>query len=141
MRFLDRFLRDESGALTVEFVLWVPVIAALTLIVIDAATIYITHTEMTTVARDTARRMVTGAVMSHDEAKQYASDVMNLREYYTYDIDTGYDLDTGAEVIIRFNVADMSILGYTSPMTMFGGTMAAHVIMRVDPNIPFGSSP
>lgn len=54
---LRNCLGDERGSVTIEFVLWVPVITALVALVIDATTIYITYAEMWTVARDTARRM------------------------------------------------------------------------------------
>ena len=140
MRCLDRFRRDETGALTIEFVLWVPLFMALLVIVIDATTIYVTHTEMWNVARDTARRMVTGHVENVSEAEAYAHNALNLRQLYNYDVDIYYEEDVSAEVIIRFGVADMSILGYGSPMTLFGGTMWARVIMRPAPNADFDFS-
>ena len=136
MRCLDRFRRDETGALTVEFVLWVPVIMAVLIVVIDAATIYVTHTEMWNVARDTARRMVIEFTTTA-QAKAYANNAMNLRQYHNYDVDIHFEKDARAEVIIRFAVADMSILGYTSPMTIFGGTMSARVVMRPIPGRDF----
>lgn len=137
MRFLNSFLRDETGAVLIEFVLWVPVLMAVLLVVVDVATIYVTHTEMWNVARDTARRMVTGALLTEDEAETYASEAMNLRQHFNYQVVATYAEPNTVEVIIRYNVADMSILGYTSPMTIFGGPLFARVVMRPDPNTPF----
>ena len=140
MRFLDRFRRDEGGALTIEFLLWVPIIMGVLVIVIDATTIYVTHAEMWNVARDTARRMVTGSVVTEAQAQAYASNAMSLRGHHNYSVEVHYEEDVTAEVIIRFEVADMSILGYGSPLTIFGGTMWSRVIMRPAPTTKFGST-
>ena len=59
MRTISTFLRDETGAVTIEFILWVPVFVGLLVFVTDASIIYLTHSEMWSVARDTARRMTT----------------------------------------------------------------------------------
>ncbi len=60
MRSVFTFLRDEKGAVTIEFVLWVPIFVGLFVLVTDASIIYLTHSEMWSVARDTTRRMTTG---------------------------------------------------------------------------------
>lgn len=140
MRSLERFRRDETGALTIEFVLWVPIILGVLLLVVDATTMYITHSEMTNVARDTVRRMVTGVILTTDEAEAYAVDAMRLRDNYSYYVEADYDMTTGAEVIMRFAVADMSVFGYGSPLRIIGGTMGTRVVMRPDPNVKFGST-
>ena len=140
MRFLDRFRRDETGALTIEFVLWVPLFLGVLLLVVDATTIYITHSEMTNVARDTVRRMVTGVVLTEEEAETYAVDAMRMRDSHNYYVDAYYDMTTGAEVIIGFSLADVSIFGYATPLQIFGGKMATRVVMRPDPNVQFGTS-
>lgn len=138
MCWLDRFRRDEQGSATIEFVLWLPIIAALLVVMIDATTLYITHTEMWNVARDTARRMVTGAVLTEAEAEAHAANAMKLRDYPYY-IEANYDLSSGAEVIIGLRVNDMSIVGY-SLLTIFGADIMARVVMRPDPLVPFDSS-
>lgn len=140
MRFLDRFRRDETGALTIEYVLWVPIILGLLLLVVDVTTMYVTHSEMTNVARDTVRRMVTGVVLTEEDAEAYAVDAMRMRDHHTYYIDAHYDMTTGAEVIIGFSLADVSIFGYATPLRIFGGKMATRVVMRPDPNVEFGTA-
>lgn len=137
MCWYHRFLRDETGAMTIEFVLWIPVIVALLTVVIDATTLYITHTEMWNVARDTARRMVSGRITTLDEARNCAAAAMSLRDFPYY-VDAAYDKDTGAEVLIAIKVNDMAIIGY-SPLSILGGNMVAHVIMRPDPDLEFGT--
>lgn len=137
MSWYHRFLRDEKGTMTIEFVLWIPVIVGLLTVVIDATTLYITHTEMWNVARDTARRMVTGRITTLDEARSCAVAQMSLREF-PYFVDAAYNEDAGAEVLIAIKVNDMAIMGY-SPLSILGGNMVAHVIMRPDPDLEFGT--
>lgn len=132
----DRFVRDEDGTVAVEFVLWIPIIVALLATAIDAAALYITHTEMTNVARDTARRMVTGVIRSKSEAEAYAVKAMNLRDL-NYGVEAIYDKDNTVEVWIGIQFSDMSIVGYGSPLAIFGTTIAAHAVMRPDPRLPF----
>ncbi len=143
MRCFDRFRHDEKGSATIEFVLWVPIIVALLTIVIDATTLYITHNEMWNVARDTARRMVTGNLLTEPQAEQYAVDAMELRDFPYFvraDYDDSDPTHPEVAVTIALSVGDMSILGYGSPLTLFAHDMAARVIMRGDPLVPFDSS-
>ncbi len=54
MRSVFAFLGDEKAAVTIEFVLWVPIFVGLLVFVTDASIIYLTHSEMWSVARDLA---------------------------------------------------------------------------------------
>lgn len=139
MRCFDGIRRDEKGSATIEFILWVPVIAALVVMVVQATTLYVTHTEMWNVARDTARRMVTGVVLTEDEAETYAANAIDLRDF-PYCIEANYDLKSGAEVIIVLSLEDMPILGGSVlylPLSILGVDMMARVLMRPDPLIDF----
>lgn len=133
MRGLATWLRDERGAQTVEFVLWVPIITALLLLVADAATLYITHNEMWNVARDTARRMSTGQLASAEEAEAHAVAAMELRDY-PYLIDAEFDPEGDMEVAIGLSFDDLLIPGYAT-LAILGGTMTARVAMRANPNL------
>ena len=144
MRCFDRFIRDEQGSATIEFVLWVPLIVALVAIVIDATTLYITHTEMWNVARDTARQMTTGVIATEDDARTCAANGMRLRSDLPYYVDASYDPAAGATVVIALRLNDISIMGSSflfSPLTILGGDLAARVKMRPDPNSRFGKDP
>lgn len=141
MSSLNRFFTDEKGAFTIEFVLWVPIILVLLAIVIDATTIYVVHTEMWNVARDTARRVAMGKITSEDAAEQHAVDSMNLRDFPYY-VDVEYDKAGGGdiEVIIALNVKDIAILGYGSPLALIAGDMMARVEMRPVPRFDWTPS-
>lgn len=131
MNRIAGLLRDDRGAMTIEFVLWVPVIVAMLLIVVDATTLYVTHTEMSTVARDTARRMVTGQISSQAQAEAFAAAAMSLRDY-PYTVEASYDPNGSMDVAVKMNYSDISIAGY-STLTLVGGEMTARVSMRSEP--------
>jgi hypothetical protein len=125
------FLRDDRGAMTIEFVLWVPVIVALLVIVVDVTTLYVTHTEMSTVARDTTRRMVSGHITSEQEAEDFAASAMRLRDY-PYAVEASYDPNGSMEVSVMMAYEDIAIAAF-STLTIVGGTMRAHVTKRSEP--------
>jgi Flp pilus assembly protein TadG len=144
MRGILTFLRDDRGSQTIEFVLWLPIIGALLVIISYASILYTTHTEMWNVARDTARRMTTGlfddgvtGVMDEAAAEDYAQTQLRLYEF----LGSGYDVtateDTVAEtmtVVITLGVSDGSFdAGFFGAFSLVGGTLAARVVMRAEP--------
>ena len=138
MRGILTFFRDDRGSQTIEFVLWLPITVALLIIIIDASMLYLTHTEMWNVARDTARRMTTGVLATEDLAEAYANEQLNL--YRTFD--SGYnvvaqrDPDTAMTVVITLSLSDVSIItSYfgLDLLEILPGTMAARVVARAEP--------
>jgi Flp pilus assembly pilin Flp len=73
---VGRFLRDEGGSATIEFVLWVPVFAFILMATVDATILYLHHTEMWNVARDTTRRMAEGSILTVSGAEAYAASAL-----------------------------------------------------------------
>ena len=59
---LRRFLTDEHGSATVEFVLWVPWFALLLMLTVDVSMFYLSQTRMQNVSRDAARRLSIGLI-------------------------------------------------------------------------------
>ena len=132
-----RFLRDERGSQSIEFVLWVPVFVALLVIVIDASTLYLTQTEMENVARDTARRIIKG--LPPNLAEVHARNSIHLRDL-PYLVEATFDEDTGAEVVISIETGAVSILGWIKPLSITGATLGARVFMRPDPTVNYGGA-
>lgn len=132
-----QFLRDERGTMTIEFVLWVPIVVGLLVTGIDATTIFVMHTEMNNVARDTARRMASGNLRSEADAEAYALNAMHMRDG-PYAVEAIYDPNNVVEFRIVIAFEDLSILGYRTPLRLFGSTVAARAVMRPDPRLPFG---
>ena len=68
---LRHFLQDERGSATIEFVLMVPLFAALVLLVTDASLLFLRQTTLMNISRDTAR-IVSRHAMTPIEAQDYA---------------------------------------------------------------------
>jgi len=136
VRAFVQLIRNDRGAVTIEFVLWIPILVALLVTAIDATTLYVTQTEMWKVARDTARRMVTGRVLTESDAEAYAQNAIKLREA-PYQVDAVYDKNVAVQVTITLDFDDISIVGYGSPLKILGTTLTARVAMRPDRRIPF----
>ncbi len=137
MRKLHEFIHDERGSPTIEFVLWVPVFVFFLCFTIDASILYLTHSEMFTVARTTARQISVGA-LSIDDAPAYAESRLLLSgRTYTTGVLSGSLLI----VEITVNVGDATVFGMMSSITgygvsnnVMGRTMRARVQMRREPS-------
>lgn len=57
---ISRFAKDESAAVTIEFVLWVPVFVLILAITVDASVLFLTQANLWSIARDTTRQMSAG---------------------------------------------------------------------------------
>lgn len=66
------FLDDERGTATIEFVFMVPLFTTLVLLITDASLLFLRHTSLMNVSRDTAR-IVSRHAMSPEEAEIYAA--------------------------------------------------------------------
>ena len=123
------FLRDEKGAVTIEFVLWVPIFVGLLVLVTDASIIYLTHSEMWNVARDTTRRMTTEQITTTAEARDYAAAHLFLgARTYVIDPDFGGDMN----VTIAIGLDDAAIFGFFFK-SILGQSLVASVTMRREP--------
>ncbi|MFQ5535702.1 MAG: TadE/TadG family type IV pilus assembly protein [Sphingomonadales bacterium] len=125
------FLRDETGAVTIEFVLWVPVFVSMLVFVTDASIIYLTHSEMWNVARDTTRRMTTGEITSQAEARDYAAAHLFLGQR-TYVIDPSDPKFAEMNVTIAIGLGDATIFGFFFE-SILGRELVASVTMRREP--------
>ena len=136
MRSVFAFLGDEKGVVTIEFVLWVPIFVGLFVFVTDASIIYLTHSEMWNVARDTARRMTTGEITTRAEARDYAAAHLFLGSR-TYVIDPNVIAPSDPNladmnVTIVIGLDDAAIFGFFFK-TILGRSLVASVTMRKEP--------
>ncbi len=60
LKQLIRNFGDESGATTVEFVLWVPVFMLILMLTVDVSLLFLRQSNLWQVARDTARQVSIG---------------------------------------------------------------------------------
>ena len=123
------FLRDEKGAVTIEFVLWVPIFVSLLVFVTDASIIYLTHSEMWNVARDTTRRMTTRQLKTVTEARDFAAARLFLgQRTYVIEPDFGGEMN----VTIAIGLDDATIFGFFFE-SILGKSLVASVTMRNEP--------
>jgi Flp pilus assembly protein TadG len=129
-RAFRRFLRDESAAVTVEFVLWLPLFILILFLIVEVSLLFLTQSNMWNVARDTARRIATHE-FDQTEAVTHATSAMTFGGHpYTIVADA-----TGPEVSVTItaSVGDVLIFTY-SPMAAFAGsTLTATVTLREEP--------
>ena len=130
MQSVFAFLRDEKAAVTIEFVLWVPIFIGLFVFVTDASIIYLTHSEMWSVARDTTRRMTTGEITTDAEARDYAAARLFLGSR-TYVIDPEL-ASADLNITIAIGLDDAAIFGFFFK-SILGRSLVASVTMRKEP--------
>lgn len=70
-RNIRSFLTSTDGTATIEFVILFPLFTTLLLLVVDASMLFLRHTALLNVSRDTAR-IVSRHAMSAAEAKAFA---------------------------------------------------------------------
>ncbi len=123
MMCLRRFIRDQTGTATIEFVLWVPVYVILLVAVTDASILYLSHTEMWNAARDTARRISVGALTAADAPDRAREKLLLSGRTYTVAAS-----DAGPVIVeISVNVGDASVFGFFKPV--LGRQLNARVVM------------
>jgi Flp pilus assembly protein TadG len=126
---VSKFLRDERGSATIEFVLWVPIFVAILVASTDATILYLHHTEMWNVSRDVARRVAVGD-MTESEAVAVVQNEMYLYSR-AYTVWTSDPTELDVQIQIQTTVADASVFGFFKPV--LGRYLTARVTMRREP--------
>jgi Flp pilus assembly protein TadG len=129
MHCISNFFRDESGAVTIEFTTLVVAFIMMLVFFTDASIIYLTRSEMWSVARDITRRMSTEEISTAAEARDYAAANMHLSgRNYVIDPDFGGDMN----VRIAVTIGEAAIFGaWFKPI--LGDYLVASVTMRREP--------
>jgi len=124
-----KFLRDERGTATIEFVLWVPVLMVVLIAATDATILYLHHTEMWNVSRDVARRVAVGDITEADAVNVVGNEMFLYSSAYTVSTSNPADLDVSIQ--IQTSIADASVFGFFKPV--LGRYLTARVTMRREP--------
>lgn len=130
-RALRRFRGDDSAAVTVEFVLWLPLFILILFLIVEVSLLFLTQSNMWNVARDAARRISTHE-FNQTEAVAHATRAMTFGGHrYVIAADAA-----GPEVSVTITTSIGEVLLFTySPMAAFAGsTLTARVILREEPN-------
>lgn len=142
LKQLIRDFGDESGATTVEFVLWVPVFMLILMLTVDVSLLFLRQSNMWQVARDTARQVSIGQLTTKAKAEEYAE----LKGTFGGDtpaadveIDTTY---RWVRVNISVPMREVGVFGIFKVggrVITIGGTgnLVASVTHRLEPDVEF----
>ncbi|APX88943.1 hypothetical protein BV394_03705 [Brevirhabdus pacifica] len=97
-RHMRRWRRDESGSLTIEFCLWMPVFLAIIVLVLDTSILFAKHTSLMRLTSYVTRQLSVGA-MTDAEVTQYIVD----QGYSTNDF-TATVARPGSEVKLKIDI-------------------------------------
>lgn len=137
LRKLIREFNDESGATTVEFVLWVPVFMLILMLTVDVSLLFLRQSNLWQVARDTARQ-VSIRQLTQIEADTYATQ----NATFGGDVpDVTVNVDNAAQTVnvqISVPMANVGVFGVFKVggkvITIGGaGNLTAAVTHRLEP--------
>jgi Flp pilus assembly protein TadG len=104
MRSFDRFIKDNKGAVTIEFTVLVPAFVLIMVLFVDTSIIYLTHTEMYNASRDIARRMSTHQLETDSDVQEYAAEHLFLGTR-TYTIDPSFGGEMSVSIAVSVSQA------------------------------------
>lgn len=127
MRRLRPFVRDE-GTVTVEFMLWIPLIFTIILFTVDVALIYLKQADMWNVARDISRRMSVDSALTNANAQTQAqAQLFNSLSSATITATGGTVAGTDKVVTIQIGLCQASLFGVVGCYGSF--TLTSRVTM------------
>ncbi len=128
---LRRFLVDERGSATMEFVLWVPVFALILIVLVDATFVYLSFTQMLNASRDAARRASLGELSCTSYA--CSLDTFQANNYPNYP-SMILDRDTNSVTVTTAKPFN-EILAFTIFSGLLEDNLTTSVTMRVEPGV------
>jgi len=123
-RLLRRFRRSQNGNATVEFTLWIPLIAGIIVGAFDLNIVLTTQSTMYDVARDTARRVAIGQYDANGGQNYALSRLKFMNFKYGVDVAVGTDV----VVTVQTYLSDVALLGVMGGVTKY--KLTAAVTMR-----------
>ena len=127
---LKRFASDETGAVTIEFVVVVPFFMFLFVFFIDTCMLWFTYNDMSTVAQEAVRRTATREFTTVDQVRDFVAGRMFFA-HGTYELRADLN-DTDRSVTIMLPVMNASLFGlFLHKFT--GRYLVATANMRMEP--------
>ncbi len=126
---IRRFLKNERGSSTIEFVLWIPLFALMLMITSDASFVYLTSTRMENVARDAARRVSMGQISTDNIGSFVLSELTDGP--YTVDA----SCSTSDYACVRIQRPVSSIVAFDVLAPLLDKSVRAETKMRLEPGV------
>jgi len=130
---LRRFLADERGTATIEFVLWVPIFALILIVLVDATFVYLSFTQMLNASRDAARRASLGEISAVCASGTCPIDSFQTKNYPEYENMTLSR--SGNQITVTTEEAFDDILAFTIFSGLLDDNLTTSVTMRVEPGV------
>lgn len=127
-RNVKRFREDENGAISVEFVLWMPVFLLVLMLITDATLVFSAEARLWSVTRDAARQMSIYQIDETSVEDYVAENAVGLNGDLTVTASaTGPDI----WVQVTMPIEDVSLFGVFSSLR--DPIIAARVTQRTEP--------
>lgn len=128
-RRLRQFCRSEDASVTIEFVLWLPLLCTLFLIATDATVAFMRQSQMWQVSRDTAR-IVSRHGMTQSVAETYA------RENAAFGSTTPavFVETTGTQVVVAIQTPASELTVFGTLNFALGDNITTRVIHAMEPS-------
>ena len=131
-RALRRFGRKESGSITVEAVLWLPLFMAIFLLMVDTSMVFHGQSKILRVIQDANRNMAIGRFTTDTEVEGYINDQLAGFDVTPVSTDAWTD---GNVVITTVTVpaGDMQLIGFFNALSNLEIDVAsAHILDSAD---------
>lgn len=126
---IGRFLKDERGSFTIEFVLWVPLFAFLLMLASDASFMYLTLTRMENAARDAVRQVSIGR-LDADTVDSYVAGGLDAGPY-----EVSIECSTSEIACITISRPVATIVTFDVLSSLVGQSVGAETRMRLEPGV------
>ena len=126
-----RFARDEAGSGSVEACLWMPVLFAFFILVLDATYLFLRDSEIRRVVQDGSRQYVMG-FFGTDTGKMQTWIEERLARIAPH-AEASVTIDDTNDVLltaVRYPASDTDLTGWIGKLT--GLTLSAHVVNKLE---------
>ena len=114
---LHRFVREESGNATIEFVVWLPFLTALIMLITDISMIAFHRSNVELVIQDANRLRSVGELTTNEEMRQYLiSRLTSADGTVCCSVDAGL-ISLYSTSIVRFQISQVDVFGVLSRFT------------------------
>lgn len=111
---LLRFIREESGNATIEFVVWLPFLTVLIMLITDVTMIAFHRSNVELVIQDANRLRSVGVLTTNEETRQYLiSRLTSADGTVCCTIDAGM-ISLYSTSIVRFQISQVDVFGILS---------------------------
>ena len=123
-----KFVQDNRGSVTIEFVIWLPFIGALLTFFAEVAFLFTVNAAMWSTTHDITRRLAHHQIQSSDADADFREQSFFASRDYRIDVEEDSEMVT---VTVRLRVSDATLLGEIG--RWISGDLSSRVSMFREP--------